>query len=161
MRCAESLGNESRYAATAAKIRNMTSSKLYGRKAHITARVFAICVQLGLFACSDDCQHFSGRHADSPDGEWSARSTRNVCGGKALALGSDTTTVELYRNPSNILTSPVQVFSGDNLTDSDVSLRWLSNQSLELTVPAHTHVELQMAKVDGIDLSVQIAPSGQ
>jgi hypothetical protein len=112
-----------------------------------------------LVACADDCTPIVGAASRSPNGQWTAQATREVCGGKILALGSDSTVVVLARHKPNYNDLSAIVLSAESLNTDDLKIRWISNYQLELTVPARSYINVLVASYQGVYVAVQFIPS--
>jgi hypothetical protein len=121
----------------------------------------AFCAAASLVSeagCTDDCTHSVGPALRSPNGQWTAQTKETICGGKVLALGSDSTVVELSRHKSNYSEVSGVVLSAEGLRDDDIHVRWVSNYQLDLTVPSHTNINTLAASYYGIDVSLNFVP---
>jgi hypothetical protein len=107
---------------------------------------------------ADDCSHVIGSEIHSPNGQWTAQSKENVCGGKVLALGSDSTIVELTRHKPDYKDLTEVVLSAEGLRTENLKVRWASDYQLELTVPVHTNINEVVASYQGIDVAVNFTP---
>ena len=110
-------------------------------------------------ACTDDCTRSIGSPIRSPNGEWTVQTKRSTCGGAVLALGSDSTVVELSRHKPNYRDLSVVVLSAEGLRSEDISMRWTSNYQLDMTVPSHTNIMTLMASAYDIDISLNFVPA--
>lgn len=141
-----------------------SASELFGTSlglASMSPGVCALCavtIGLTLGGCTDDCSHFHGFKVSSPDGEWTAQTHTEVCGGRVLALGSESTTVTLSRHKANYADLDTTVFSGSNIKSSELQLYWNSRYQLELSMPVHADIDALMASYEGIDISVRFVP---
>jgi hypothetical protein len=114
---------------------------------------------LSAVGCADDCDRIVGPEFRSPNGQWTARAKRSTCGGAVLALGSDSTVVELTRHKRNYGGLSGVVLSAESLNAEDLKIRWVSNYELELTLPAHSNIDVLVASYYGIDVAVKFTPS--
>ena len=120
---------------------------------------FAVLATSAIGGCSDDCSHFKGPLVRSPDGQWIAQVHSDLCGGRILALGSESTIVTLSRHKAHYADLSTVAFSAEGLHEEDVQLHWASRYQLELTVPNHSDIYALMATYNGIDISVRYVPS--
>ena len=138
---------------------HMPGSAKASRYRSVSAVFCAAAPFFSSVGCADDCAHSDGPAVRSPNGEWVAHSERTLCGGRALALGSDTTIVKLLRHKARYPDLEVTVLSAEGINTAELAIHWTSNYQLELTVPIHTDIATLIASYQGIDVAINFTPS--
>jgi hypothetical protein len=130
----------------------------------MSLRVMLLAV-LGLCVLGDGCQDVAttwSAEARSPDGNWLATARTQQWGGPGTAY--DATTVYLEQVKTSQPPTQVLLFSHQYPT-MNLKMEWVTPTHLDVTYGVSTRpgdqlsLDFQVAKISGIDISVQAMPS--
>lgn len=130
-------------------------SVITSARAWLYVALVLLCVSV--LSCSQDRSTIWHATLRSPDGQWVAAARTYDYGGPGTATVMSI--VSLTRT-IGAKTSEVVLAYGEDPTDlSRPVLRWLSKRHLEVEFRSAQHLDTQVVRYEGIDISVRLIPN--